>query len=249
MDEQLGIRSVFHNNRPNTESKEILKIENEMFSTYTDVQNENPDELIYPSLFSFTDVSGNAAPEQPINGQDESANDSLSLTPTERMSTEFSDSLNNNFIKLESNPSASLEPAMCYDAPFPISNKSTAEANLSFIHSLSVNSPDKKKPLANFKSTGNTSEPSAASGSSTSKPKPSSRKNAWGNLSYADLITQAIESSPDRRLTLAQIYDWVVKNIDHFKDKGDSNSSAGWKVSLFRLLAHWFLNYFCLPFF
>ena len=62
------------------------------------------------------------------------------------------------------------------------------------------------------------------------KTKSSSRKNAWGNMSYADLITQGIESSPEKRLTLAQIYDWMVKNVAYFKDKGDSNSSAGWKV-------------------
>lgn len=60
--------------------------------------------------------------------------------------------------------------------------------------------------------------------------KPSSRRNAWGNLSYADLITKAIESSPEKRLTLSQIYDWMVRSIPYFKDKGDSNSSAGWKV-------------------
>ncbi|XP_078485748.1 transcription factor protein [Ciona intestinalis] len=65
-----------------------------------------------------------------------------------------------------------------------------------------------------------------------SKPKTTSRKNAWGNMSYADLITQGIESSPDKRLTLAQIYDWMVKNVPYFKDKGDSNSSAGWKNSI-----------------
>lgn len=33
----------------------------------------------------------------------------------------------------------------------------------------------------------------------------SSRRNAWGNMSYADLITKAIESSPEKRLTLSQI--------------------------------------------
>lgn len=60
--------------------------------------------------------------------------------------------------------------------------------------------------------------------------KASSRRNAWGNLSYADLITKAIESAPDKRLTLSQIYDWMVRSIPYFKDKGDSNSSAGWKV-------------------
>jgi forkhead box protein O3 len=61
--------------------------------------------------------------------------------------------------------------------------------------------------------------------------KSTSRRNAWGNMSYADLITQAISSSPEKRLTLSQIYDWMVTNVPYFKDKGDSNSSAGWKVS------------------
>ncbi|NWR31138.1 FOXO1 protein, partial [Tachuris rubrigastra] len=60
----------------------------------------------------------------------------------------------------------------------------------------------------------------------------SSRRNAWGNLSYADLITKAIESSPEKRLTLSQIYEWMVKSVPYFKDKGDSNSSAGWKNSI-----------------
>ena len=63
------------------------------------------------------------------------------------------------------------------------------------------------------------------------KQKNSSRRNAWGNLSYADLITQAIQSAPEQRLTLSQIYEWVVKNVPYFKDKGDSASSSGWKVN------------------
>lgn len=67
----------------------------------------------------------------------------------------------------------------------------------------------------------------AAAGGSRQKP---SRRNAWGNQSYADLITQAIESAPEKRLTLAQIYDWMVQNVSYFRDKGDMNSSAGWKV-------------------
>ncbi|XP_055744802.1 forkhead box protein O4-like [Salvelinus fontinalis] len=62
--------------------------------------------------------------------------------------------------------------------------------------------------------------------------KGSSRRNAWGNHSYADLISQAIENAPEKRLTLAQIYDWMVKTVPYFKDKGDSNSSAGWKNSI-----------------
>ncbi|KAI9557092.1 forkhead box-like protein [Daphnia sinensis] len=72
---------------------------------------------------------------------------------------------------------------------------------------------------------------SAAAAAAAAK-KNSSRRNAWGNMSYADLITQAIQSSPEKRLTLSQIYDWMVQNVPYFKDKGDSNSSAGWKNSI-----------------
>uniref|UniRef100_A0A096MX49 Forkhead box O3 n=1 Tax=Papio anubis TaxID=9555 RepID=A0A096MX49_PAPAN len=74
-------------------------------------------------------------------------------------------------------------------------------------------------------------QPGAAGGSGQPR-KCSSRRNAWGNLSYADLITRAIESSPDKRLTLSQIYEWMVRCVPYFKDKGDSNSSAGWKNSI-----------------
>lgn len=69
-----------------------------------------------------------------------------------------------------------------------------------------------------------------------SQKKNSSRRNAWGNLSYADLITQAISSAVDSRLTLSQIYEWMVQNVPYFKDKGDSNSSAGWKVRFLLLI-------------
>ncbi|MEJ1286696.1 hypothetical protein NN561_017704 [Cricetulus griseus] len=76
-------------------------------------------------------------------------------------------------------------------------------------------------------------QPGAAGGSGQPR-KCSSRRNAWGNLSYADLITRAIESSPDKRLTLSQIYEWMVRCVPYFKDKGDSNSSAGWKVGTYQ---------------
>ncbi len=68
------------------------------------------------------------------------------------------------------------------------------------------------------------------------------RRNAWGNQSYADLITMAIECSTDKRLTLSQIYDWMVQNVPYFRDKGDMNSSAGWKV-LFALPRSSLLTY------
>ncbi len=77
---------------------------------------------------------------------------------------------------------------------------------------------------------GSNSTAAAAAAAAAAAKKNSSRRNAWGNMSYADLITQAIQSSTDKRLTLSQIYDWMVQNVPYFKDKGDSNSSAGWKV-------------------
>jgi len=58
------------------------------------------------------------------------------------------------------------------------------------------------------------------------------RRNPWGNQSYADLITQAISSSPERRMTLSQIYDWMVAHIPYFGDRQSSSKSAGWKNSI-----------------
>ncbi|CAF1667442.1 unnamed protein product, partial [Adineta ricciae] len=59
-----------------------------------------------------------------------------------------------------------------------------------------------------------------------------SRKNAWGNLSYAELIAKAIENSQDKRLTLSQIYSWMIQYVPYFRDKGDRKSSTGWKNSI-----------------
>ncbi|XP_067240123.1 forkhead box protein O3B [Chanodichthys erythropterus] len=89
-------------------------------------------------------------------------------------------------------------------------------------------------PLSSQPASATTASPGASGqGSQQQTPrKSSSRRNAWGNLSYADLITKAIESTPDKRLTLSQIYDWMVRSVPYFKDKGDSNSSAGWKNSI-----------------
>lgn len=65
---------------------------------------------------------------------------------------------------------------------------------------------------------------------SGSAKKGSMRRNAWGNASYAELIAQAIESSSEKRLTLTQIYEWMIKNIPYFQMRSDGPSSMGWKV-------------------
>ncbi|XP_004560604.1 forkhead box protein O1-A [Maylandia zebra] len=87
-------------------------------------------------------------------------------------------------------------------------------------------------PLLSTPVGSSSSAAAAAAAAAAQRKSSSSRRNAWGNMSYADLITKAIESSPENRLTLSQIYDWMVKSVPYFKDKGDSNSSAGWKNSI-----------------
>lgn len=72
----------------------------------------------------------------------------------------------------------------------------------------------------------------------TPKSEPKKMRNAWGNLSYAELITQAILSTPDKRLTLSEIYDWIVQNVPYFSDKANSPSTAGWKVKKTLHLSH-----------
>jgi len=68
-----------------------------------------------------------------------------------------------------------------------------------------------------------------------------SRKNAWGNLSYAELIAKAIQNSYQQRLTLSQIYSWMISYIPYFRDKADKKSSTGWKVG-YQIFAFFHLN-------
>jgi len=70
----------------------------------------------------------------------------------------------------------------------------------------------------------------------TKKNGSGTRKNAWGNLSYAELISKAITTSPDKRLTLSEIYDWMIKYVPFFRNKVDRISSAGLNVIIFNLL-------------
>lgn len=44
--------------------------------------------------------------------------------------------------------------------------------------------------------------------------------------SYATLIKYAIETSPDNKLTLSEIYQWVIEHYPYY-----STAGSGWKVS------------------
>ena len=43
---------------------------------------------------------------------------------------------------------------------------------------------------------------------------------------------QAILSSADKRLTLNQVYDWLISNVSYFSERQDTLASGGWKVSI-----------------
>lgn len=45
--------------------------------------------------------------------------------------------------------------------------------------------------------------------------------------SYTNLITSAINSSPNKRMALSEIYQWIGDNFPYYK-----NAGPGWKVSL-----------------
>lgn len=44
--------------------------------------------------------------------------------------------------------------------------------------------------------------------------------------SYTNLITSAINSSPNKRMALSEIYQWIGDNFPYYK-----NAGPGWKVS------------------
>ena len=58
------------------------------------------------------------------------------------------------------------------------------------------------------------------------------KPNPWGEESYSDIIARALESAPDGRLKLNEIYQWFSDNIPYFRDRSSQEEAAGWKVSL-----------------
>lgn len=65
-----------------------------------------------------------------------------------------------------------------------------------------------------------------------------SRRNPWGNLSYAQLIDKAIKHSSQQKLTLSQIYSWISLYVPYFNKKNDKNTSQQWKVCLLTFIVY-----------
>lgn len=58
------------------------------------------------------------------------------------------------------------------------------------------------------------------------------KPNPWGEESYSDIIAKALESAPDGRLKLNEIYQWFSDNIPYFRERSSQEDAAGWKNSI-----------------
>lgn len=62
-----------------------------------------------------------------------------------------------------------------------------------------------------------------------SPPVRSMSSEKLANKTYSELIIEAIETHPQKRLTLSQIYEWMIKNVPTCRENANKPSSTGWK--------------------
>ena len=205
-------------------SEQVMPDDMMNLTALSGVKREDQDDLSFPKFSSFLDSGNELLDSAYVFDQITDFGSMLSAQPASSLTEGSSQQL--SFTKLETIPQGSAFSGSSYISKLAGTSQDTlaGTGNLEFAKKIDSGAEKQLQTQCIGNSLNSTANV-------VSKVKTSSRKNAWGNQSYADLITQAIESAPDKRLTLAQIYDWIVKNIEHFKDKGDSNSSAGWKVS------------------
>ena len=205
--------------------------------TFPEMKQEAADSLLMSNAFPVSEFENSL-----VSSSSNFVTDYTNiLTPTQQSPTVTTVDVNSNLSFTSLNPLPQPNNgsvSMCNFGANPLNGSPNAiDMKSNFADSMATSSPGHQQPNS-ITTSGDANVTNSVinnTSTTTTKPKTSSRKNAWGNMSYADLITQGIESSPDKRLTLAQIYDWMVKNVPYFKDKGDSNSSAGWKVTPFDL--------------
>ncbi|CAB3408794.1 unnamed protein product [Caenorhabditis bovis] len=58
------------------------------------------------------------------------------------------------------------------------------------------------------------------------------KPNPWGEESYSDIIAKALETAPEGRLKLSEIYQWFSDNIQYFRERSSQEEAAGWKNSI-----------------
>uniref|UniRef100_A0A915MYZ8 Forkhead box protein O n=1 Tax=Meloidogyne javanica TaxID=6303 RepID=A0A915MYZ8_MELJA len=58
------------------------------------------------------------------------------------------------------------------------------------------------------------------------------KPNPWGNESYSDLIARALNTAPEGRLKLNEIYQWFSENVPYFAGRSSQEDAQGWKNSI-----------------
>jgi len=59
------------------------------------------------------------------------------------------------------------------------------------------------------------------------------KPNPWGEESYSDLILKALQSAPEGRMKLNEIYQWFVDQVPYFRQRSGQEEASGWKVVTF----------------
>ncbi|KAL7677779.1 hypothetical protein ACOME3_004015 [Neoechinorhynchus agilis] len=68
--------------------------------------------------------------------------------------------------------------------------------------------------------------------------KPGRRQNPWGFATYAELIQLAITTSAEQRLTLQEIYNWMISNVEYFASMTVKRDIDQMKNSIRHNLSH-----------
>jgi len=58
------------------------------------------------------------------------------------------------------------------------------------------------------------------------------RRNPWGLQSYKQIIIEAIENSPSKRLSLNEVYQYFIDNNKYFRDRQKKDQMDKWKNSI-----------------
>lgn len=115
--------------------------------------------------------------------------------------------------------------------PFAFVNKPAHLQTLAAVEHRRMSDYDAPRPRSNSLSRVKSSlTPGLARSSSFKKKVPV--RNPWGTKTYAELISEAISASKEKRLSLSEIYEWIVANVAYFKDKAEDDCRAGWKNSI-----------------
>ena len=119
-----------------------------------------------------------------------------------------------------------LWPSWALKSDYPRLNIANSSQSIASNRQAVRRSPEHSQSTATWPKT--TVQPCDQKGARLTKD----AERPWGRCSYSDLIAMALTTSPNRRMSLAQIYDWIVRNVPYFNDKGSYLSVTGWKVGV-----------------